>query len=188
MKKFVQLETARLILRRFRPGDENSFLEYRVAPEVMQYQGNGFLWFTAEDAARFVLEQSSDTHGKPDTWFQIALESKDTGALIGDLGLHTLDDIQQAEIGFTIAPPHQNQGYAIEAVRALLHYLFIDCCLHRVIAIADVRNKPSVQLLERLGMRREGCFLQSSWNNGEYTDEYQYALLGDEYRQLAEKL
>ena len=40
----------------------------------------------------------------PGTWFQVAIELAETGELIGDCGLHTLEDpAGQSEIGFTLA-------------------------------------------------------------------------------------
>lgn len=186
-KQFTIIETERLILRRFKAADTAVFWRYRTLPDVALYQSEGWLTMTLEAAAEFVAEQSNAHPGEPDTWFQIAVELKDTGALIGDLGLHTLSDIRQAEIGFTIAPMYQHNGYALEAVLALFGYLFNMRSLHRVIAIADVRNAASINLLEKLGMRREGLFLEGTWDKGMYTDEYQYAILHAEYMKSSTK-
>jgi RimJ/RimL family protein N-acetyltransferase len=62
-----------------------------------------------------------------------------------------------------------------------LDYAFDALGLHRVIAIADCRNAPSVALLERLGMRGEGHFLESNWFKGEWANEYLYAVLKNEW-------
>jgi RimJ/RimL family protein N-acetyltransferase len=62
-----------------------------------------------------------------------------------------------------------------------LDYAFDDLGLHRVAAIADCRNKPSWALLERVGMRREGHFLENVWFKGGWSDEYLYAVLKDEW-------
>jgi len=63
----------------------------------------------------------------------------------------------------------------------LLDYLFGVKVFRRVIAICDVRNHASYRLMERLRMRREAHTLQSFWNKGSWTDEYQYAILRDEW-------
>lgn len=121
--------------------------------------------------------------GIPDSWFQIAIELKSTGHLVGDLAIHTLpQDIKQIEIGFTLNPSYQNKGFGLEAVRCLLGFLFNDCKRHRVIAITDVRNKPSIKLLEKIGLRKEGHFIKNAWNKGEYTDEYLFAILNEEWK------
>ena len=184
---FHCIYTDRLILRRFREEDAEAFLRYRSRPDVALYQGEGWIHFKPDQALAFVKKQMDFEPGEPDTWFQIAIERKDSGELIGDCGIHTLpNDTRQAEIGYTIAPEHQGSGYAKEALRSLLAYLFGQLKIHRVIAVTDTRNSSSIKMLERLGMRREGHFLQHAWYNGEYADEYLYALLQEEWSQMQE--
>jgi aminoglycoside 6'-N-acetyltransferase len=102
--------------------------------------------------------------------------------LIGDCGAHTLaDDPRQAEIGFTFAPACQGRGYATEAVRRLLDYLFIERGKHRVAAACDDRNVRSAALLRRVGMRREGLTVESVWSKGEWTNDELYAVLEREW-------
>ena len=120
--------------------------------------------------------------GVPGEWFQFAIESKQTRDLIGDCGLRVDEhELYRAEIGFTLAREYQGRGFASEAVSLLLDYAFDALGLHRVIAIADCRNAPSVALLERLDLRREGHFLQSIWFKGGWSDECLYADLKDEW-------
>lgn len=182
--KFRDIETDRLILRKFRESDAEAFFNYRPDPRVALYQGEGWDDYKFEQAIEFVKEQSNSQPGIPDTWFQIAIELKGTGALIGDCAIHTLpQDINQVEIGFTLNPVYQGKGFAAEAVRCLLDYIFNTIDRHRAIAVVDVRNTSSIKLLEKVGMRREGHFIKNAWYRGEYTDEYLYALLKEEWKQ-----
>lgn len=122
--------------------------------------------------------------GVPGEWFQFAIESEETGALIGDCALRVDErEPYRAEIGFTLAREYQGRGLASEAVSRLLDYAFDVLGLHRVVAIADCRNAPSVALLERLGLRREGHFVENVWFKGGWADEYLYAVLKDEWLQ-----
>jgi len=181
--KFCNIETERLILRKFKESDAETFFSYRTNPQVALYQGEGWIDYKLEQAVEFVKEQMNFEPGIPNTWFQIAIELKDTGNLIGDLAIHTLpQDTNQVEIGFTLNPMYQNKGFGIEVVKCLLGYIFNVLNKHRVIAITDVRNKPSIKLLEKIGMRKEGHFIKNAWNKGEYTDEYLFALLKEEWR------
>ncbi len=180
--KFYELETERLILRRFRESDAEAFFAYRTNTQVALYQSEKWVNYKQEQAEAFVKEQMDFDPGIPGTWFQIAMELKDTGSLIGDLAIHTLpEDPNQAEIGFSLSPSYQHKGLGIEAVKGLLRYLFTELNMHRVIAIADVRNSSSVRLLEKAGMRKEGHFIKATWYKGEYTDEYLFALLKEEW-------
>jgi len=174
------MESERLVLRRFEDPDLIPFMTYRNDPEVAKYQS----WDSCDeqDARAFIREMGTARPGVPGDWFQFAVESKETGDLIGDCALRV--DEQEpygAEIGFTLAREHQGKGLASEAVSRLLDYAFGTLKLHRVIAIADCRNAPSWALLERVGMRREGHFLENVWFKGGWADEFLYAILKDEW-------
>lgn len=182
-KKFNNIETERIILRPFKESDAEAFFKYRTNPIVALYQGEGWGNYKFEQAVEFVKQQMNFEPGIPDTWFQIAIELKGTGKQIGDCGIHTLShDVNQVEIGFTLDPTYQNKGFGREAVRCLLEYIFNVLNKHRVIAVTDVRNKNSIKMLESIGMRREGHFLKNAWYKGEYTDEYLFAMLKEEWK------
>jgi RimJ/RimL family protein N-acetyltransferase len=180
------LESARIILRHFRDADLPSFLAYCNDPEVVKYQ----TWesMSTQEAHTFLQEQKTLQPGVPGQWFQFAIELKETGQLVGDCGLKVhQQDTQQAEIGFTLSRDYQSKGLASEAVSCLLDYAFLHLGLHRIIAITDCQNGPCVALLERLGLRREGHFLQNIWFKGKWADEYLYAILRDEWLQKRDK-
>lgn len=176
-----RLETPRLVLRSFEERDIQPFSLYRSDPEVAKYQG----WetpFTLEQAAQFVAEMKSRTLGDGSQWHQLAIELKSTGELIGDCAFYRLgENLAQAEIGYTLARPFQGQGYASEAVARLLAYLFEALGLHRVRANTDPDNLASIRLLNRLGMRFEGRFIESLWLKGTWVSEDWYAVLRSEW-------
>ena len=177
---FARIESERLILRRFEDSDLAPFVAYRNDPEVARYQS----WdsFDELEARAFIREMGSAQPGVPGEWFQFAVESKETGGLVGDCALQVDgQEPYRAEIGFTLAREHQGRGFASEAVSRLLDYAFADLDLHRIVAIADCRNGPSWKLLERVGLRREGHFLDSVWFKRGWSDEYLYAVLKDEW-------
>jgi RimJ/RimL family protein N-acetyltransferase len=173
-------QTTRLILRAFEEKDAEAFSAYRSDPQVALYQG----WqapFTLEQARQFIAEMRVRNAGQPDQWYQIALELKDNGNLIGDCAFHLSVDSRQAEIGMTLANSFQNRGYAAEAVKWLLGYLFGQLKVHRVFANIDPRNQAAIHSVEKLGLHHEGLFIQSLWLKGEWVDEDWYALLREEW-------
>lgn len=179
---FQSLETPRLVLRRFNEEDMPAFLAYRNDPEVARYQS----WhsITESQAKDFINKQKSIQPGMPAEWFQFAIELKVSGVLIGDCGVKVnQEETRQAEFGITLSLPYQGKGLAYEAVTCMLDYAFNILGLHRVIAITDCLNQSSVMLLERLGMRREGHFIQNIWFKGAWGDEYLYAILQQEWLQ-----
>jgi RimJ/RimL family protein N-acetyltransferase len=178
---FAVLTSQRLVLRRFRPEDLDAFVAYRSDPRIARYQG----WevpYRPSQARQFLQDLQAIHPDTPGEWFQFALALRRTDRLIGDCAARVgADDPRQAEIGFTLAPEHQGYGYATEAVRRLLHYLLIERGKHRVHAICDDRNIRSAAVLERVGMRREGHLLESTWSKGEWTSDLLYGVLHREW-------
>ncbi len=168
------LETSRLRLRRFLPGDAPVLAAYRSDLAVARYQG----WtapVSLSAAASLVREFAEGDPGRPG-WFQYAIELKDDGALLGDVGVNLHDNRMQAELGFTLAADRQGQGYASEAVRVVLDDLFTRG-VRRVSAECDARNVRSARLLERVGFVQEGRRPEFTWIKGEWTDDLLFGLL-----------
>jgi len=181
-RHFTTVEAERIVLRRFTMRDLPVFVAYRSDPDVARYQGWEAPYPRATGARmiRDLLRQHPDTPGQ---WFQFGIELRATGELVGDCASGTdLEDPRQAEVGFTLRPDFQGRGYATEAARALLGYLFGARAKHRVTARCDPRNTASVGVLGRLGMRREGHLLESTWAKGEWTDDLLFAILEHEWR------
>ncbi len=175
----VFASTERLVIRRFRAQDAEAFAAYRSDPVVARFQS----WdapVPVVEAARQVAQFGAGSPSVPG-WFQYAIELRSASALIGDIGVQLHDNLMQAEIGFTLAPAHQGNGYATEAVRAVLDLLF-GAGILRVSAECDARNTASARLLDRLGFRREGYRVEHTWIKGEWTDDLLFGLLARDWR------
>jgi RimJ/RimL family protein N-acetyltransferase len=169
------ITTERLVLRRFRAADAGTLAAYRSDPDVARYQS----WtapVTIEQAREIVARLEAGDPAQPG-WFQYAIERAADHAMIGDVGVNRHANGMQAEIGFSLATAYQGQGYAAEAVRAVLDRLFDLDGLHKVEAECDARNTASARLLERVGFTREGLRRQHTWIKGEWTDDLLYGLL-----------
>jgi RimJ/RimL family protein N-acetyltransferase len=173
-------ETSRLRARAFGPDDVPAFAAYRADPDVARYQS----WsdFTIADAEALVGSMQDDEPGVPGEWFQIALEAKADGILVGDVAFHVdADEPRQAEIGFTLAPEQQGRGYGTEAVTAMLDWAFPTFGLHRVIAVTDALNTSAAALLERVGFRREAHLVENVFFKGAWGSEFSFAVLAHEW-------
>lgn len=168
------LKTENLVIRAFERKDLEMFTQYRSQEIVSRYQS----WknYTYQDAFEFFEGMDYSTFGTVGKWFQLAIAAHETDELVGDLAVHFIDQ-DQIEIGFTVSPQHQGQSVATEALSSFLVYVFGELNTHRVVAITDVKNTASYKLLEKLGFRREGHFIQNIFFKGSWGDEYQYALL-----------
>jgi len=173
----LPVSTRRLYLRRFRDTDSAAFAAYRSDPEVARYQG----WdapYPLDRAAKFVAEMATADVDVPGEYLQIAVARASDDLLIGDVAFQPqLDEPRIVDIGFTIDPAHQGQGYAREAVGGLLGLLFESLGKHRVTASCDARNIASTKVLEAVGMRQEAHLIESSWYKDEWTDDLLFAML-----------
>jgi RimJ/RimL family protein N-acetyltransferase len=178
MLNSITIETDRLILRPVHMDDAKGMLAYRSDPIANQYQG----WIpkTLSDVTEFIGKLSM-TINMPGTWFQFAIVLKENNTLIGDIGVHFLDADNQVEIGYTLDKSFQRNGYATEAIRQVISYLFCELKKHRVIASIDPRNMHSIHLVERIGFRREAHFKESMWMHGAWADDLVYAILRKEW-------
>lgn len=173
------LHTTRLLLRPLTGADVAAICEYRDDPEVARYQG----WERCHeaDALALVASLADARPGAPGEWFQWGIEERSSGALIGDCGLKTLADPRLGMIGYTLGRGHQGQGFATEALRAVVDLAFGRLAMHRLSASVDGDNLRSLALLERLGWRREAHHRRSEWFKGQWCDDVIYAQLHDEW-------
>lgn len=176
----VFYETERLRARGFTDDDVEAFVGYRADPDVARYQN----WsdYTLEQGRALVAFMQRSAPGTPGEWYQLALEPRTGGPIVGDLALHVdAEEPRLAEVGFTLAPAAQGQGYAAEALTGLLGWAFPTLGLHRVVAVTDALNAPAAALLERVGFRREAHHVENVFFKGAWGSEYQFALLAREW-------
>lgn len=172
------METARLIIRRFLPGDWQDLFEYLSQKEVVKYEPYDV--FTEERAKQEAIDRSNN----PSFW-AVCLQT--TGKLIGNIYLSE-QKFNTWELGYVFNSNYQGKGYASEAARALLDLLFTDCGAYRIIAMCNPLNTASWRLLERIGLRREGHLIKNIWffkdecGDPIWQDTYEYAVLKEEWQ------
>lgn len=179
MSTFEQISTDRLQIRTLDMQDKEAFFNYRGMPEVYKYQS----WKPEKigEVEEFITANMAVVPDSGDCWLQLAVCLTD-GQLIGDIGVHYMEDGYQMELGYTLAPAFQGKGYASEAVRAVIHYLFTGLGKHRITASVDPDNKKSIKLLENLGFRKEAHFIKSYRMNDAWYDDCVYAVLAEEWK------
>lgn len=145
------LLTPRVSIEPLTMRDVDEFVRYRQVPEIARFQS----WdtnYSAEHGVDLVQSQEGVVLPAPGDWLQLAIHDRETGELLGDLALHTIDAAEPSfEIGFTLATKNQGKGIAREAVRRILDFLFHELGAKSVCAQCDSRNSPSIALLLALG-------------------------------------
>ena len=177
------VRTARLLLRRATPGDLEATWAFRRLPEVHEWLG----------AATATYDAYRERYLRGQRLAGLLVVELD-GRVIGDLTLKIEDAWAQEEVaarakgvqgelGWVFDPAFGGQGYATEAVRALVGLCFGPLGLRRIHADCFLDNEPSWRLMERIGMRRELHTMKESLHRTKgWLDGLSYALLAEEWR------
>jgi RimJ/RimL family protein N-acetyltransferase len=175
------VRTERLLLRRPVDGDLDATWAFRRLPEVYDWLG----------AATQTYEAYRERYRREKRLANLIIVELD-GRVIGDLMLKVEDGWGQEEVadqtkgvqgelGWTLDPAFGGQGYATEAVRALIGLSFGPLGLRRLTALCFFDNEPSWRLMERVGMRREKHSVKESLHRTKgWLDGLEYALLAEE--------
>ncbi len=147
-----RLETPRLLLRPFGPGDAALVHAVYSDPAVMRYVATGPM---ADIANTERLLQDYEAHQRRHGYSFWAVIERSSGTLIGDAGLY-LTPAGEVELGYTLGAAWWGRGYATEAAGRWLATAFEDLAVPEVIALAEPANVASLHVLDKLGMRRDG--------------------------------
>ncbi len=181
-KPFPTLTTPRLILRKVQKKDLDDIYEYCRLPSSCKYAQ----WQPHED--RGVTKQylawlfSAMRHGAYFTW---VIELRETGRVIGTCSFVNMDEEYKiAEIGYGIGKRFWGNGYATEAVRAVMDYGFTRVGLLKVNARIMRENLSSVRLAGRVGMSCEGIQRKGVYAKKQAHDLYLFGITDEDYKQL----
>ena len=181
------IETERLILRPFLESDAMDIFEYLKEPMV-----NCFACMKLNSLEEAKAEVQKRI-GEKEYYFAIVL--KENGKVIGEINASPESVTpQETEASLDTFSPcwmlnkeYHGKGYAYEAARAFFDYLFREKGARRIYAYTEDYNLSSQRLCEKLGMRREGMFMEfvSFVNNPDgtpcYENTIQYAILKKEW-------
>lgn len=176
----LEITGNRIRLRPIAAEDAQAVFAYRSDAETNKYQG----WIpkSLEEVDVFI-QKNPDTFNQPESWFQLVIMDTALHQIVGDIGVHFFgEEHLQVELGCTLHKDFQGKGYATEALRTLISYLFNELNKHRITTSIDPENHNSIQLVERIGFRKEAHFVKSLFLNGSWVDDIVYSLLQEEWK------
>ena len=148
------LETERLVVRQVTIDDAEFILGLLNEPSWLRFIGDKGVR-TLDDARNYIATGPIASYERFGFGLSMTLQKSD-GARIGLCGLLKRDALPDVDIGFALLPAYWGKGYALEAARAVLEDGRATHGLRRIVAITNPDNERSIQLLEKLGMKREG--------------------------------
>jgi RimJ/RimL family protein N-acetyltransferase len=142
-----RLETARLILREWRPSDADAYAVLTADPEVMRYTGG--VMDREQSWRSMALHAGHWTLRGYGNW---AVERSSDGEFLGRVGLWNPEGWLGLEIGWTLARRAWGNGYATEAAGAAMRWAWTVLEAPRLISVIHPENTASARVAERLGM------------------------------------
>ena len=169
----IQLTTDRLILRRHIPEDAEILHEnFGLDPEMFRYSG----WnpYAAKEAAEMTVRRFIDSYGD-DRFYGWAIEHNYD--LIGTIGAYDFDPATDSvEIGCSIERRSWGQGFASEALQAVITYLTDQEGIQCVRAWCAAENFGSRRIMERSGMTQTSIEEDALEINGKKYNKLNYML------------
>lgn len=107
-----------------------------------------------------------------------ALVETRSGLLIGTAALLDISEQHaRAELGYWVGVDAWSKGFGTEAALRLIQLAHQELGITRIVARCLARNPASARVMEKVGLRREGFFVQDVQKNGRYEDVLFYGLV-----------
>lgn len=153
--------TERLTIRKMNKEDVPALKTWMADKEIYSYWGKGTGRTDKDPCLLFEKEE------KPSKSFHLGIALNKTGQVIGELWVYLIENDRMAKIAIRFGKAYHGQGYATEAVKAIVRFCFEHTELQRIWTDVDVRNIASCRVLEKCGFTREGTIRQgkmvSTW-------------------------
>ncbi|MEO3767207.1 GNAT family N-acetyltransferase [Streptomyces sp. B5E4] len=149
------IETERLLLRPLTTQDADAFVTLHADERVNRFVGAYSPEQARERLVTIERQWAERGHGL------CAVELKSSGEFIGRVGLNYWEELDEVELGWTLAAESWGHGYATEAAGACLDWGFATLADEYFISLIRPANTASVRVAERLGFapRREQTFM-----------------------------
>jgi len=147
-------ETERLIIRHF----ELSDVEY----VLKQLNEESFIRYIADKQVRSVMDAENYLKNGPIASYQMhgfglnMVLLKESGTAIGMCGLVKREELEHPDLGYAFLPEFWGQGYAAEAANAILDDAIGTHHLAVILGVTLPNNRPSNQLLTKVGFGLSG--------------------------------
>ena len=145
------LETERLIISELSIEDAPFFYDLVNDPAWIQFIGNKDV-NTISDAENYLSTKIIPSYKKNSFGFYLVSDKKQN-LPIGISGLVDRDGLENVDVGYAFLPNFRGKGYAFEATKAILNFAKNTLHLDPIVAITNLDNAKSCQLLERLGLK-----------------------------------
>jgi len=179
MDPFPKIKTDRLTLSELLATDIPTIIKYAGNKKIAETTLNIPHPYKEKDAIFWINMAHQGFQNKTQYTFGIRLNA--TNEWIGGIGLIINQRFNRAELGYWIAEPFWNNGYATEAVKAILKFGFETLQLNKIYATHLMGNPASGKVMIKNGMIKEGELKEHIKKGDFYKSLIQYRLTKSEY-------
>jgi ribosomal-protein-alanine N-acetyltransferase len=178
----MEIKTPRLCLREFRDSDLQALLDLDAHPEMHIFEREQP---SVEETQQKLESYLSDQLEMPRKSYIMGITIPPNIEIRGIVKLsRQWEAIREWETGWAVHRNDWGRGYATEAAMFLMDWGFRELNIHRIVAFCHTDNAASVRVMQKLGMHLDGRLRETRWLNGEWWDEYVYAVLEKEWKKI----
>ncbi len=147
----MYLKTERLIVRSIQPSDEKAFVEMASDGSLWEIFGDCsecHKWMGEWIIDAMKMEKKNNPFQE---YLAFVIEDKDSHEVMGSVGSSFYEDFNEVGVTYFIGAQYRGHGYAAEALRALVGYLYTTYEMDKLVATACVENIASCKTLEKAG-------------------------------------
>ncbi len=167
MEKKYLFKSERLGFRNWIEGDKIPFYKMNSDQEVMKY----FPKTLSKEESDHLVERLSN-HFIEFNFTFFAVDELKTGKFIGFIGMvHSKFDAHFTpcvEIGWRLQQESWNNGFATEGALKCLQYAWKNFNFENIYSITALKNSPSENVMQKIGMERQGTFEHSLIKEGHW--------------------
>lgn len=169
------IETNRLLLRKFKEDDGKEIFD---------------TWLSDADVAKYMIWNSHNDLEETNNWLEKSInkynnnqiynwgiELKENNKLIGSISANAFDDNNECyEIGYTIGKKYWNNGYATEALKAIIRFLNKEVGISKLICRCAIENIASEKVIKKAGFKYKKKGEYSSLDGKRHFESNEYYL------------
>lgn len=179
----IQIETERLILRKFVYEDIPNILKNWIANPAVQNEYGESEYKTATEVHKLLSRWIALY--KNNDFYRWAILLKKNNENIGQIAFcKVYTEIETAEIEYCIGENYWEKGYATEALNAVIEFSFKGPKFYKLEAFHRIANSRSGRVLKKTIMREVETVRRFELENIKPDDDICYSIINDDYHDI----